>query len=156
MKNILLIFVITIFTITSYAQNSKSSIKINDPSTELPEKVYVAKDVDLMPVFPGCEHEATEDEMYKCFETGVITHIRRYITYPGAAKGKGITGRVFVAFIIGKNGVIRDVKAMNNANEILKQAAIDLVSTIPKMKPALLNGKAVAVSFTAPISYTLD
>ena len=69
----------------------------------------------------------------------------------------GITGRISTLFIINKDGEITDIKAKGaEGTELLEQEAIRIISLIPKMiEPGKINGKAIKVKFSQPITFKL-
>jgi len=64
-------------------------------------------------------------------------------------KGNSIF-RTTVNFVISEQGKIVDITA-DGENEVFNQEAIRVVSTIPSMRPAILNDKPVAVSYSLPV-----
>jgi TonB family protein len=100
--------------------------------------------VEQMPSF------GTEDA------NGFRAWIAANLKYPKEAADKGIQGRVFVQYIIEKDGSITNVKVIRSANSILDKEAIRVVESSPKWNPGKQKGKPVRVSFTFPITFTLN
>ena len=75
------------------------------------------------------------------------------IQYPEMAKENGIQGKVFVDFVVMKDGTIRDVKVVKGVDEALDNEAIRIVQMMPKWKPGKQRGKAVNARFTLPIKF---
>lgn len=75
--------------------------------------------------------------------------------YPEIAKENGITGKVFVQFVIGKDGAVTDVTVIRGVDPYLDKEAVRVVSAMPKWAPGSQRGKPVKVSFQLPINFTL-
>ena len=79
------------------------------------------------------------------------------LQYPLEAKEKGIEGKVYVQFIIDQTGDLIDesVKAVKSDNELLNQAAVDIVRKSPNWTPARLtkNGDTVKQRIIIPVSF---
>ena len=80
--------------------------------------------------------------------------LKKNIVYPKLAKENGIQGKVFVQFIVWKDGTIRDVKVIKGVHETLDNEAIRIVQMMPKWKPGKQRGKAVNARFTLPIKFS--
>ena len=99
--------------------------------------------VETMPEFPG-----GEQAMYKFIIDNII--------YPTNAKEQGIAGKVYVRFVVEKDGSITDVKTMRDFNPELDAEAIRVIKMMPKWKHGTQQGKPVRVMFTLPINFKLD
>lgn len=75
--------------------------------------------------------------------------------YPEIAKDNGITGKVFVQFVIEKDGSVTNVKVMRAVDPYLDKEALRVVQSMPKWKPGKQRGKPVKVSFQVPINFKL-
>ena len=99
--------------------------------------------VEQMPEFPGGEAE-------------LIHYISKNIHYPQAAKEKGIQGRVFVGFVIEKDGSVSNVRNLRSVDSELDAEAMRVVESMPKWKPGMHNGEFVRVSYQIPIHFKLE
>ncbi len=68
---------------------------------------------------------------------------------------KGISGRVFVNFVITDKGNIV-IKGIRAPAPILEKSVYELMMKLPVLKPAIHNGKAVSINMSMPISFVLD
>ena len=76
--------------------------------------------------------------------------------YPYKARKAGLTGKVFLKFIVNVDGSVSDVSVLGTiGSEAFHQAAIDAISQF-RFKPGTLNGKVVPVWMTQPITFSLD
>ena len=95
------------------------------------------------PEFPG-----GEDSLY--------AYIARNIKYPEAAKKEKIEGRVFVTFIVEKDGQVSSVKLLRDIGGGCGEEAIRVLKSMPKWKPGTQRGKPVRVQFNLPVSFELQ
>ena len=65
--------------------------------------------IEDVPIFPGCESVA-KSQRRACFQEQMNKHIRRNFRYPEIAQEMGIQGRVYVNFIIAKDGSITNIR----------------------------------------------
>lgn len=61
--------------------------------------------------------------------------------------------QVYVQFVVGEDGTVRDVKCVKGSNKLLMRAAEDAVRRMPKWKAARMNGHDVACRLVLPISF---
>ncbi len=109
-----------------------------------PEREERLTFVEFMPEFPGGE-------------AALMKYLSKNIRYPHMAQENGVQGKVFIQFVVNKDGSISEVKAVGaNKGAGLEEEAIRVVSKMPSWKPGKQNGKAVTVIFNLPISFRLD
>jgi protein TonB len=106
-----------------------------------PEKVFTA--VEQMPQFPGGDKE-------------LYSYISSHLRYPTMAAENGIQGRVTVQFVVQKDGSIGEVKVIRGKDPDLDKEAVRVVKSLPKFIPGKMNGQAVNVWFTLPITFKLQ
>ena len=111
--------------------------------------------IEDVPLFPGCER-VPKSQRRACFQTNIQKHINKNFRYPEIAQEMGIQGRVFVQFIIDKDGSIVGIRT-RGPHPILEIEAKRIISRLPKFIPALdSDGKAVKVPFSVPITFNLQ
>ena len=81
--------------------------------------------------------------------------IAENLTYPEEARKKKEEGRVFVSFIVNKEGYVQDVEVARGVSPSLDKEALRVTKSSPKWEPGYQNGKAVNVRFTFPIVFKL-
>ncbi|RGV48454.1 TonB family protein [Bacteroides intestinalis] len=99
--------------------------------------------VEQMPEYPGGIAASVE-------------YIQKNMRYPEAAEKNGTQGRVTVQFIIDKEGNVTNPKVLRSVDKDLDAEAIRLVGAMPKWKPGMQKGKAVAVKYTLPVVFKLE
>ena len=114
------------------------------------EEVEVAKEeevfvvVEEMPEFPGGG------------ELALRKYLAKAIVYPVIAQENGIQGKVFVNFVVNKDGSVSNVKVARGVDPSIDAEAVRVVSSMPKWKPGKQRGAPVRVSYTVPISFKLE
>jgi len=128
-----------------------------DDDTEIPEYEYVPVEeeeeeiveasifivVESMPEYPG-----GIKELYK--------YLGENIKYPTIAKESHITGKVYVNFIVEKDGSISGVKILRGIGGGCDEEAKRIIANMPNWKPGKQRGKAVRVSYNIPVKFTLQ
>ena len=117
-----------------------------------PDNRMILKDVEIAPVYNGCE-ELSEEEIKECFNNKVSTFIKREFNL-SLSKDLNLSepNQVEAFFIINENGNLTGMKVRNS--ELTIQAEIlRVLRKIPVMKPAIHNGKSVAVLCSIIVKY---
>ena len=117
------------------------------------EKEIDFDSVERPPIYPGCEPYT--QQLRSCTQRKIQTHINKNFRYPEFAQKTGIQGRVFVQFIIDKDGSIVGIKT-RGPHPILEIEAKRIISILPKFIPGYVDGKAVRVPFSMPITFKLQ
>ncbi len=99
--------------------------------------------VEYMPEFPGGE-------------VALRTFIANNIEYPAIAQENGIQGRVYVTFVVTKDGSVANAKIARGVDPILDKEALRVVNSLPKWQPGKQRGQEVNVSYTVPINFALQ
>ncbi len=117
-----------------------------DPYEENPEPVedmpFII--VEDMPMFRG---EGLE---------GFHSWVKKNLKYPEIAAENGISGKVYIQFVVNKNGKVEDAVIVRGADPSLNNEAIRVVMSSPKWSPGKQRGKSVKVLFTIPINFVLQ
>ena len=117
------------------------------------EKEIDFDSVERPPIYPGCEPYT--QQLRSCTQRKIQIHINKNFRYPEFAQKTGIQGRVFVQFIIDKDGSIVGIKT-RGPHPILEIEAKRIISILPKFIPGYVDGKAVRVPFSMPITFKLQ
>jgi len=99
-------------------------------------------ELEVQPDFPG-----GMDKFYK--------YLSKAIRYPAMAQENGIQGKVFLSFIIEKNGSLTDIKVEKKLGYGTDEEAVRVLNGSPKWMPGIQNGKAVRVKYNIPINFAL-
>lgn len=97
-------------------------------------------------------------EIYPEFEGGMkgwSRYLERNLRYPAVAQEKGIKGKVFVSFVVEKDGSISNVVLIKGVDGSVDEEAMRVIKKSPKWRAGIQNGMKVRVRFTMPISFTM-
>jgi protein TonB len=99
--------------------------------------------VEEMPEFPG-GNEA------------LLKYVASATKYPEIAKENGISGKVYVTFVVNTDGKVTNVTVARSVDPSLDKEAIRVCQAMPPWKPGKQRNKAVRVSYTIPIVFVLQ
>ena len=104
----------------------------------------------------GYESPVTVIENMPVFWLGDVTGwIHRHVYYPEEALARGVEGKVFVQFTIDSTGRVTNPRMLREEDPDLFRAARALILSMPRWSPATKNGKAISVSYTVPVTFSL-
>ncbi len=130
--------------VISTEANEETEVKVVAAAQveEVVEEVQIFTIVEEMPGFPG-----GEGELFK--------FLGENIKYPAMAKDAGISGIVYVTFVVMETGKIDNVKVLRGIGGGCDEEAISVVKRMPQWKAGKQRGKPVRVQFNLPIRFTL-
>lgn len=133
-----LLVITCISSVLCYGQNSTPPlIKPVETQSEIIDKdAFVIVETD--PEFPGGMEK-------------LMRFISDNFKYPQIDQDNRIEGRIYVSFIVEKDGSVSTVGIMSSVSATLDAEAIRVVKLLPKWKPGTLNGKPIRVNFNLPI-----
>jgi len=120
-------------------------------------KDFVAFDqVTEKPIFITCA-DYSVDVREECIKETIMHDVLDNLTYPFDAAAEGIEGRVWVRFVIDKDGYVSNITTSGPDNgKLLEEEAERLVKLLPKFVPGKHNGDYVNVEYFIPIDFHLD
>ncbi|HMI05051.1 MAG TPA: TonB family protein [Pedobacter sp.] len=104
-------------------------------------------------------YDGTSVEIYPDFEGGMkgwAKYLQRNLRYPYDAQEQDKQGKVFVSFVVEKDGSISNVTLVKGVFGSLDAEAVRVIKKSPKWKPGIQNGRAVRVRYNMPISFALS
>jgi TonB family protein len=135
------------------------------PPPPPPEVRSVAKPYEVEVIGYGSEASDSKNEVFTAVEDmpeypggtqEMYRFINKNIKYPDAARRAYVEGRVFVQFIVKKDGKVGDITILKGIGFGADEEAIRVVKNMPTWKPGKQNGKPVDVYFNMPINFTLS
>ena len=126
-------------TTTALSEVVVAALKNREPLNE--EDVFTS--VEENPEFSG-----GVKEMYK--------FIAQNLRYPAAAQRANVQGKVFVKFIVRKDGFASDFSILKGIGFGCDEETVRVLSLLPQWKPGKQKGKPVNVYFTMPVSFILE
>ena len=98
---------------------------------------------DMPATFPGGEAKMME-------------YLRENLKYPESVREKGIEGKVYVQFVVEKDGSINDVKILRSVCKELDNEAVRVIKAMPKWNPGTQNGEPVRTTMMLPINFKIN
>ena len=138
---------------------------------EIEEEIEIIIDVEITEetvieeiVFEEAPEEEEVDEIFTIVEDqpeppGGIGAFYKYVAttlrYPAQARRMGIEGKVFVQFVVDKDGSLTNVQAIKGIGAGCDEEAVRVISKAKKWKPGRQRGRAVKVRMILPITFKL-
>ena len=140
----------------------ENEIEIEDTESDEEDAIEIVEDdddevfmiVESMPKFKCMKFKGDKKEY--CGELGLMKYFSVNTKYPAIAKEYGITGRVYLSFIIEKSGAVTNVKVVRGVDKNLDAEALRVVKSLPNFNPGKQRGKAVKVLYNVPITFILN
>ena len=98
--------------------------------------------VEKMPEYPGGAN-------------AMFDFISKNVKYPESAKEAGVEGKVYVQFVVEKDGSLSSFQVIRGVSDELDAEAIRVSKMMPKWTPGMNEGKPVRVQFTLPFNFKL-
>lgn len=150
--------VTTLINVVDDEQEIKNELVVNAEVTE------ETKNADIMPVKVEEEEEVVEEQIFTVVEEepkfpggmeALYKYLGQNIKYPQLARENGITGKVYVTFVVEKDGSIANPRILRDIGGGCGAEAIRVVKAMPKWSPGKQRGKAVRVQFNLPVNFNL-
>ncbi|MFA8436298.1 MAG: TonB family protein [Marinifilaceae bacterium] len=105
------------------------------------DEVYIA--AEKMPRFPGGK-------------VALKSYLHKKVRYPQLAIDHGNEGKVYVSFVVDKEGNVDKVRIKKGVSKALNHEALRVIESMPAWEPAEQLGRKVAVTYTVPIRFALQ
>ncbi len=99
--------------------------------------------VEQQPAFPGGMD-------------GLRNFLSKNLNYPRQAAAAGVSGRVYVSFVVNTDGSLTDVQVLKGIGFGCDEEAWRVITSMPRWQPGRQSGRAVRVKFNLPISFSLE
>ncbi len=125
--------------------------------TRIEEVVFQKTDQEILPeesaeeIFTIVQEQPSPVGGMKAFYDYVFDNLN----YPTKASRMGIEGRVFVEFVVERDGSLTDIKAVKGIGGGCDEEAVRVISEAPKWNPGKQRGRAVRVRMIMPIVFKL-
>lgn len=107
-----------------------------------PDTLAIYSAVEIQASFPGGLNE-------------FAGFLAKNIRYPAEARQKGIQGRVYLTFVIERDGSLSDIKVIRGVSADIDAEAIRVLKISPKWIPGKQYGVTIREQYTVPISFNL-
>ena len=130
--------------------------KLDDGQPAKSVKKEKASNPDMTPDKNGVYQIVEEMPQYPGGENALMDYVSKNVVYPKEAQEKGISGRVFVSFIVEKDGSVSNVDVKRGIGGGCDDEAVRVIKAMPKWKPGKMKGEPVRVSYMMPIVFRLQ
>ncbi len=128
-------------SISQAAPNCSQALPVQSSALAPGDSVFVL--ADEMPLYPGGD-------------AALLKFIADSSKYPEQCMKNHVTGKVILKFVVNKDCTVSDISVLQSVNPLLDAEAIRVVKLLPRFeKPAKIKGKAVAVYYMVPITFSL-
>ncbi len=104
-------------------------------------------------------YEGVGIEAFPEFEGGMkawYKYVSKNLRYPEMAVDQAKGGKVFVSFVVERDGSISNVQVMRGVGFGMDEEAARVIKKSPKWNPGKQNGKPVRVRFNMPITFSFS
>lgn len=138
---------------------------------EIEEEIELDLDVEVTEetvveemVFEEEPEEEEVDEIFEIVEDQPVPqggmqafykYVGKNMNYPNQARRMGVEGKVFVQFVVDKDGSLTDIKAVKGIGAGCDEEAVRVLKAAPKWTPGKQRGRAVKVRMILPITFKL-
>lgn len=112
------------------------------------EEEEIKEDIVYVVVEQVAEFPGGEEALYK--------YLKDNIVYPNIARQTGIEGKVYIRFVVEKDGSISNVKVMRDIGGGCGEEAMRVVKSMPKWKPAKQQTRTVRSEFNLPVNFSFN
>jgi periplasmic protein TonB len=139
---------------------------------EIEEEIEVDLDVEITEdteiaeiVFEEPIEEEETDKIFQIvenpatFKGGIgafYQYVQKNMKYPSQAQRMGLEGKVFVQFVVGKDGKITDVEVLRGIGAGCDEEAIRVLKNSPAWSPGKQRGRPVRQRMVLPITFKLN
>jgi TonB family protein len=122
------------------------------------DKIYT--EVELMPAFPSCEEEGSNEAQKECTDRKLLTFVVNNLTYPTIARENDIQGLVVVSFVIDKAGNVTAVRCVKDIGGGCGDESVRVVKLMIEKNmiwtPGEQDGEKVKVKYNLPVRFRLQ
>jgi periplasmic protein TonB len=83
-------------------------------------------------------------------------YISKNIKYPDQARRIGVEGKVFVQFVVDKDGSLTNVEVLKGIGSGCDEEAVRVIKSAPNWSPGKQRGRPVRVRMSVPIAFKLS
>ena len=131
--------------------NIKFDVEVTEETKVEPVVVVEAPVEEVDEIFTVVEETAAPKGGMPAF----YKYVGDKMKYPAQARRMGVEGKVFVEFVIQKDGSISDVRAIKGIGAGCDEEAVRVVQSAPSWTPGKQRGKPVKQRMVLPITFKL-
>lgn len=120
---------------------------------------------EVIEIAPVEEEEIIEEEIFvtaekmPSFMGGDLSTFNKWVQarvkYPAIAAENGVSGKVFVKFVVEKDGTLGKIEVLRSPDKSLSEEVTRVLKTSPKWEPAMQRNRPVRLTFTMPVNFQI-
>lgn len=107
------------------------------------DKLYNVNTVSTKPEFPGGQN-------------ALLQYLQTNLKYPEQSRENDIAGKVYLSFVIEKDGSLREITIINGLDNACNEEATRVLQHSPRWEPGRLGGRPVRTIYTLSIDFRLE
>lgn len=136
------IFIFLSLTVLTKAQTDSINFHSKDSlKNQKDESGKIFSNAEQMPSFPG-----GDAKLFKFLKK---------IKYTKQARRNRITGKIYVTFVINKEGKVNDAKILRGLGYGLDEEVLRVINKMPVWIPGRINDRRVSVQYNLPVNFNL-
>ena len=135
-------------------EREETIVTMQDQESEVVEIIEVIEEEEVIEVEEIFEFVEQQPE-FPGGAAEMYNYLGKEVKYPEMAREAGIQGKVYVKFVVKKDGSIGEVKVVRGVHKTLDREAIRAVKSMPKWTAGEQRGKKVSVWFTLPVNFRI-
>ncbi len=128
-------------------ENVNDIIPVREINSEIPDDSKTIIDIGIISEKPFFGTEGDNE-----FRRWMAQNVH----YPEALLEAGIQGKVYLQFVIEKDGSITNVQVLRSVDPLLDKEAVRVLESSPKWNPGKQQGITVRVRYTFPIAFVIN
>ncbi|MGB3848804.1 MAG: energy transducer TonB [Tunicatimonas sp.] len=116
-------------------------LTVVNPPDEPVDDIFIT--VETQPSFPGGI-------------SAFYQYLGESVVYPKQAIRQSVSGKVFVEFVVDKDGSLSQIKVLKGIGAGCDEEALRVIKNSPRWNPGKQRGRAVRVRMVVPISFKLQ
>ncbi len=125
------------------ASQTATSTETGNPDARYEGKLYDLGTVDVAPEYQGGSK-------------ALARYLSSALRYPAQARENKIQGKVYIGFIVERNGTLSDFKIIKGIGGGCDEEAIRVLKLSPPWKPGMAESNPVRTAYVQPITYQLN
>lgn len=142
------------FKIVEEVKPTAEPVEIVEPNPE-PKIIEIATKKEVIeeePVLPG----STIMPEFEGGEQALFQYLADNTKYPEMAREAGVSGKVYLSFVVNTDGSITDIKVLKGIGYGCDEEAKRVVRNMPLWNPGMNNGRPVRVAYNLPFGFKLQ
>jgi len=147
------------------ALNNATTWALTDGPDDEPENIEAPPEPGVPMAMPfleklavpmDCRHLSDWARQEACLNEWISRYIKDQVRYPEIARNLRVEEKIYVQFVIDREGVVRDAQVIRGENEALSAEALRVIESLPTFRPASQNGMKAAMRMVSTVNFKLQ